>query len=176
MRLRPFWSYYGAKWNLAPYYPAPQHQRLIEPFAGSACYALLYPAREVILVEDYEVLVALWLYLIRVSEREILALPDLHEGQTVADLQVCEEARHLIGFNLRKGQTRPGLTPSAWMRRHRWKGFWGAPHRARIARQLAAIRHWRVIAGDYTAAPDGPATRVAVHPDVDGLAEHDVER
>lgn len=157
-RLRPFFGYYGAKWILSPWYPAPRHRRLVEPFAGSACYALTYPDREVWLVEAYPVVAAIWRYLIAVSEREILELPDLAEGQSVADLAVPQEARWLIGYCLRKAQARPGLTPSAWMRAHRWRGFWGPAWRARIARQLSAIRHWRVVEGDYTAAPDGPAT------------------
>lgn len=156
--LRPFFSYHGSKALLAPWYPCPQHDRIVEPFAGSACYALRYPDRKVVLVEKYPVLAAVWRYLLRVSEREVLELPDLEEGQTVADLPVCQEARWLIGYNLRKAQVRPGRTPSAWMRRHRWRGFWGAHQRQRIARQLRAIRHWTLVEGEYTEAPGGPAT------------------
>lgn len=157
-RLRPFFSYHGAKALAAPWYPAPQHERLIEPFAGSACYALRYPDRRVVLIEKYPVLAAVWRYLIAVREREILALPDVEDETSVAALPVCQEARWLIGFNLRKAQARPGLTPSAWMRAHRWRGFWGPHQRERIARQLCAIRHWTLIEGDYTRAPGGPAT------------------
>jgi 16S rRNA G966 N2-methylase RsmD len=38
------------------------------------------------------------------------------------------------------------------------KSFWGSEIRERIAVQVEHIRHWRIIEGDYTAAPDGPAT------------------
>lgn len=158
-RLRPFFGYYGSKWLLAPHYPAPEHRRVVEPFAGSACYSLLYPMREVVLVDAYPPVAGIWRYLINVSAEEVLRLPDLRDGQTVDDLtHLPQEARWLIGFWLRKAQARPGQTPSAWMRADRWRGFWGAGARARIAQQLAAIRHWRVIEGDYREASQGPAT------------------
>lgn len=160
-RLRPFFGYYGAKWLLAPHYPAPRHRRVVEPFAGSACYSLLHWRREVTLVDAYPVIAGVWRYLINVSADEVLALPDLAEGQTVADLNVCQEARWLIGLWIRSAQARPGLTSSPWARDKATRGicgFWGAPARARIARQLPCIRHWRVIEGDYREASLGPAT------------------
>ena len=36
--------------------------------------------------------------------------------------------------------------------------MWGQPARRRIARDVCRIRHWQVIEGDYTAAPDIEAT------------------
>jgi hypothetical protein len=51
VRLKPFFSYFGAKWRLAPKYPPPLHRTIVELFAGSACYATSYADREVILVE-----------------------------------------------------------------------------------------------------------------------------
>lgn len=46
MTLHPFFPYYGSKWSLGPLYPAPRHDRIIEPFAGSACYSLHHPERD----------------------------------------------------------------------------------------------------------------------------------
>lgn len=51
MGVKPFFSYFGGKWTLAPRYPKPEHGTIVEPFAGSAGYAIRYPDREVILVE-----------------------------------------------------------------------------------------------------------------------------
>lgn len=161
-RLRPFFGYYGSKWLLAPHYPAPEHRRLVEPFAGSACYSLLHWRREVTLVDAYPVIAGVWRYLIGVSQEEILRLPDLREGQTVDDLAVLpQEARWLIGFWIRNAQSRPGQTLSPWAIAHGRRGvaaFWGEAARARIARQLPCIRHWRVIEGDYREALQGEAT------------------
>ena len=39
-RLKPMFSYYGAKFRLSPKYPSPIESTIIEPFAGSACYGL----------------------------------------------------------------------------------------------------------------------------------------
>lgn len=34
------WSYYGTKKKIAKYYPSPQYDKIIEPFAGAAQYSL----------------------------------------------------------------------------------------------------------------------------------------
>ena len=46
-RLKPFWSFYGAKYNLAPKYPSPVGDSIVEPFAGSAQYSLLHYQKNV---------------------------------------------------------------------------------------------------------------------------------
>jgi site-specific DNA-adenine methylase len=74
-QLHPFFSYFGSKFRLAKFYPEPQCDEIIEPFAGSAGYSLLYPNKQVTLYELYEPIVELWDYLIKVPEQEILALP-----------------------------------------------------------------------------------------------------
>lgn len=50
------WSYYGAKTNLVGYYPKPKYDRIIEPFAGSARYALKYFDRDILLIDKYPVM------------------------------------------------------------------------------------------------------------------------
>lgn len=45
MILRPFFTYFGAKWRAAPHYPPPTHPTVIEPFAGAAGYALRHHTR-----------------------------------------------------------------------------------------------------------------------------------
>lgn len=157
MRLRPFFSFYGAKWRTATRYPAPTHNTIIEPFAGSAGYAGNYADRRVVLVDADETIAGLWAYLINVSAAEIRALPASVE--TVDDVRACQEARWLVGFWLNKGSERPRRTPSSWMRRDTREGiYWGTAVRDRIAEQVEHIRHWRVQHGDYTSAPDVDAT------------------
>lgn len=154
--LRPFFSYFGGKWTLAPKYPAPEHQTIVEPFAGSAGYATRYPDREVILIERASEIAALWRWLIAVSVDEVLALP-LDPSKTEG---LPIEARALIGFWCARGRTRPARTTnSAWLKSGKWpSSFWGESARARIAAQVPLIRHWRIIEGEYTAAPDVTAT------------------
>jgi hypothetical protein len=77
------------------------------------------------------------------------------EIETVDGLRVCEEAKMLIGFWFNCGVSGPRKRRSNWARhdRHRFS-YWGQKVRARIARQVEKIRHWQIIEGDYTAAPD----------------------
>lgn len=47
--LRPFFRYFGSKWLVGKHYPAPMHETIVEPFAGSACYSLHHFDRKVVL-------------------------------------------------------------------------------------------------------------------------------
>lgn len=153
--MRPFFGFYGGKWRDAPkYYPVPQHDTIVEPFAGSAGYSVRYSDRNVILGEKDSVIFGVWEYLIRAPARDILAIPDLAPGQTVADLPICQEARWLVGFWLNRGTSRPRAGPSAWMRDGVRPGsFWGERVRQTIAAQVERIRHWRVFNCSYEDLP-----------------------
>lgn len=161
MSLQPFWRYYGGKYRSAPTYGAPVYKTIIEPFAGAAGYSLRYPARDVILVDRSPIIAGIWRYLIDASYADIMSIPDIPDGGTVDDLPVCQEARWLAGFWCNNATSAPRKRPSKWASRgdtgHNWGG-WGDRARKRIAEQVGAIRHWRVIQGDYTAAPDIEAT------------------
>jgi len=50
-------NYYGSKSKIIHLYPKPIFNKIIEPFAGSARYALKYFDREVLLVDKYEAVV-----------------------------------------------------------------------------------------------------------------------
>ncbi len=158
----PFFKIFGSKHRIAPTYPPPEHEDVIEPFAGAAGYATRHHARRVLLVEIDPKIAALWSYLIRVKASEVAALPLLGPDQTVDDLgPVAEEARTLVGYWLGSGTREPRRRPSAWMRARtaphhtRWMGcYWGPRSRARIAAQVERIRHWRVIHGSFDMAPD----------------------
>lgn len=145
-RLVPFFCYYGGKWRSAPRYPVPEHDTIIEPFAGAAGYSTRYSDRRVILVERDPVVAALWRYLVRVSPAEIRLLPDVPDGATTDDLSICPEARALVGFWLNKGASSPRKSPSAWMRSGiRPASYWGQAVRERLASQVEYIRHWQII-------------------------------
>ena len=157
--LKPFFTYYGGKWRAAPRYPAPRCDTVIEPFAGAAGYAVRYPEKNVILIEKDEQIAAMWHYIIHATEQEILALPDLAQNETTDNLSVPQEAKTLIGFWLQKGARIPGKKASVWMREGiNQTGWWGNAIRERIASQLSAIRHWKIITGDYTMSPNVEAT------------------
>lgn len=160
-RLRPFFSYFGAKWRLAPTYPAPRYGTIVEPFAGSACYSLLYPHLDVVLVEKDPRVAALWRYLVRAKGEEIRAIPLIAAGQSVEDLETTEGGRLLVSFWLARASAGPRQDTGAWFAKHseKYRGsFWSERTRERVASQVDRIRHWRVIEGDYSQAPDVEAT------------------
>jgi hypothetical protein len=131
----------------------------VEPFAGSAGYSLRYPDLDVVLVERDPAIAAVWRFLIGVKPAEVLALPDLMAGQDTRDLGLAPGPTALIGFWCTRGGASPNRTLSAWGRNPRYRSqFWGPRARHRIASQVEAIKHWRIIEGDYTEAPSITAT------------------
>lgn len=164
--LRPFFSYYGAKFRDAPRYPAPQHAVLVEPFAGSAGYAVRHYERNVQLYDVDEKIVGVWRFLIAATRADILGIPAKIEH--VDDVTTCEEARWLVGWWINKGCTQPRATPSAWMRSGVRPGsFWGERVRERIAWQVERIKHWCVTRLNYESIPNAPATWFIDPPYVD---------
>ena len=66
--MRPFFGFYGGKWRDAPkYYPVPEYDTIVEPFAGSAGYSVRYGDRNVVLGEKDDIIFGVWDYLIRAS-------------------------------------------------------------------------------------------------------------
>jgi len=159
--LRPFWRYYGGKWRAAPLYPAPEHDTIVEPFAGAAGYSCRYPDRKIVLVEKYPVIAGMWRYLITAPAAEVRAIP---ETDNVDDLPswVPQEARWLVGFHLDACTYYPKKRVSPERaKRLRAAGHrigWTADVRERVAVQVDRIRHWQVIEGDYWEAPAVRAT------------------
>lgn len=159
VKLRPFFTFYGGKYRVAPHYPKPIYDTIIEPFAGSAGYSLRYFNHKIILVDRDPVIAATWKYLISVSPQEILDLPDVLPNQSINDIHVIQEARWLIGWWLNKGTTSPCRTPSAWMRSGiRPNSQWGKAIRERIASQVPYIRHWKIFQGSYEQCPSTEAS------------------
>ena len=153
--LRPFFPYFGAKWRAAGHVPAPLHSVLIEPFAGSACYALRHHQRQVRLYDLDPVISGIWDYLIRTPSS------DLPLEAEVDSLRVCQEARWLIGFWLNKGVAYPCQRWSRWGHKPAYRtgcNFWGQGVRERIVRQQPSIRHWTVCNLSYDQIPRLPAT------------------
>ena len=159
--LRPFIPLFGSKWRIAPTYPEPRYDTIIEPFAGGAGYALHYPSLNVRLYDMDPVVCGIWDYLIRGKASEVRRLPARCDH--VDDIKGPPEARWLVGWWFNKGVTRPRKRPGAWARNwshrgHRQTSHWGEQVRDRIADQMQHIRHWRVYNAPYTAAGEQMAT------------------
>jgi site-specific DNA-adenine methylase len=150
--MRPFFPFYGSKWNLSRYYPKPEHGLVIEPFAGSAGYATFYDCKNVLLSDVDPIICGVWNYLIHTSAEDIMALPELPDvGDSVDNYDLPEEAKWLIGFWLNRGSATPKKSRTAYSARSdKGQLNWGARAKERIASQVDLIRHWRVVNSSYS--------------------------
>lgn len=153
----PFFTYFGSKHNLAGSYPPPEHDTVIEPFAGSAAYATWHYKKNVVLYDVYPVICGVWEWLIKATAEDVMRLPI--NVTDLTELAICQEAKWLIGFWLKKGNAYPVTIPHARMRGGlRPDSHWGSMIRARIAKNVYKIKHWKVHYKSYADAPDEVAT------------------
>lgn len=140
------WSYYGRKSKVIDKYPEPKCDTIIEPFAGTACYALHNDnwRRNVILRDIDPVVIRLWKWLQQTTPELIMCLPDVETKAPIPE-HLPTEARWLTGFWSNKGTERPcnvaGWSNWVFARKH-------------IAADLHKIRHWDIALADYTSLPN----------------------
>jgi hypothetical protein len=158
--MRPMFPYYGSKWNMARYYPKPEQDLVIEPFAGGAGYSSFYNARKVVLIDKDPIIAGLWAYLTKVTPNEIMALPEMPEvGDSVDNYALPQEARWLIGFWLNRGSATPKKARTAYSSRtDKAQLNWGHKAKERVASQLPLISEWEVREGTFADAPNVTAT------------------
>lgn len=141
--------YYGRKKQIARHYPAPTHDLIVEPFAGSAAYALHGDnwRRNVILVEKDERVADIWRWLIEeATPTAISSLPTLRAGERSSEFLHILHAATKMAFRYRTIKVTPVLERN-----------WEISKR-NMAANLHKVKHWSLIAGDFTEAPDVEAT------------------
>lgn len=140
-------SYYGGKTNVVRLYPKPLNNKIIEPFCGSARYALQYFEKEVLLVDKFQVVVDVWNFLKQASVKDILSLPDIKQGENLDNFNFdCQEQKQLMGFMIGFASTSPRKTGTYWLT-HRPNTIDFT--KKRIANNLYKIRHWDIICDSY---------------------------
>ena len=157
MSNRVFIPYFGGKFMRAPHYPKPIHKTIVEPFCGAAGYSVRYSHLDVILIDKSEYICGVWDYLINATSDELMRLPLMSQGDDVNDLDIPQEAKWLLGFWINQGSTMPKRTMGGRLSNRKF-GTWGEAPRSRLAEQVNSIRHWKIIHGDYTLAPNVEAT------------------
>jgi site-specific DNA-adenine methylase len=137
------WSYYGGKSKLIDHYPPPKEGLIIEPFAGSARYALKYWDRDVLLVDKFDKIVKIWQYLINATREDILSLPNIDNGlkDSVDNYNIIDEEKWLIGFNICRGSASPRKSCGSF---NNWKN-----DKIKIANNIYKIKHWKIQEGSY---------------------------
>lgn len=141
--------YYGRKKQIAKYYPLPNYSVIIEPFAGSASYSLYGSnwKNEIILIEKDEKIVDIWKWLISEATcAKILEMPDLTVGEKSSEFLHIIHAATKMAFHYKTIKVTPVLARN-WKISKRY-----------IAHNLYKIKHWKIICGDYSEAPDIEAT------------------
>ncbi|MFY7804639.1 MAG: hypothetical protein ACOVQ7_14550 [Limnoraphis robusta] len=141
--------YYGRKKQIAKHYPFPNFETIVEPFAGSAAYSLYgdHWKRNVILIERDERVSDIWKWLINeATPSEIKNLPDLEIGEKSSEFLHIIHAVTKMAFHYKTIKVTPVLARN-WEISKRY-----------MSENLFKIKHWRIISGDYTLAPDIEAT------------------
>lgn len=149
-------SYYGSKSKIIDLYPAPKYGKIIEPFAGSARYALKYWDRDVLLVDKYEVIVRIWKWLQQCSPQDILKLPEPKAGEKILREKFdCDEQYFFMGFMIVQGGARP-----QWVMTQVAETASGGFRRKKeiVASNVNKIKRWEIKLGDYREIPNQIAT------------------
>lgn len=147
------WSYFGAKSRIIKVYPKPVFDKIIEPFAGSGRYALEYFEKDILLVDKYEVVAKIWLWLQKCSVNDVMKLTIPAKGTVINEQDYdCEEMAWLMGFMIARVQCTPAHTVTSFgLERFEYD-------RKRIASQLFKIRHWKIKHGSYEDIENESAT------------------
>lgn len=150
-------SYYGSKSKIVDLYPQPKYKTIIEPFAGSAKYAMKYWENDVILIEKYEVVYNLWKWLQQCNANDILKLPILKQGDDLNNFNFdCEEAKIFMGYLTAQGIAKP--QNKAVFRATTHRPNWIKYSLERMSKDIDKIRHWDIRLGDYTEVENIKAT------------------
>jgi len=141
----PFFKYFGSKWRVSIVTPEPQHNTIVEPFAGSACYSLRHYKKDVILYETHQPVVELWRWLIySATKQDILDIPltkDVPAFTPIDTLPLSKGQQLLLQYNQRTNNNTSRTTADI---SHFINGGWTAGKRAMVAQYINAIKHWQI--------------------------------
>ncbi len=139
----PLFKWFGSKWLSSRLYPAPEHDTIFEPYAGSAGYSLRHHEKKVVLWEENTQVRELWTWLITcATDALVREIPlDLPEGTDIRTLGLTEGQQLLLKHWQRTNNVGDCWTVSPWGNK---PGQWTANTRARVAEELYAVKHWKV--------------------------------
>lgn len=145
-------SYYGSKSKIVDYYPPPKHKKVIEPFAGSARYALKYWQKDILIIDKSENVIKIWKWLQGCSKNDILKLPKLTTGLDIRKIELSEIERTFLSYLVASGRPSNIVTKFMDYDNGNQKVY------KRIADSLELIRHWDIRHGSYTDLENETAT------------------
>lgn len=153
--MRPFFSYYGAKFTVAKYAGPPRQKIVVEPFCGSAAYATRYAVKHAYLYDVSDDICDLWDWLIHSSEADVRRIPDSFDNFEQVE-RLPRGASLLVRFWVSKGRAEPSGVLSPWYFQYRNAKdcrVWGAAVKTRIIAQKPAIKEWKIEKCSYEKIP-----------------------
>jgi len=137
----PLFKWFGSKWLSSKRLPPPEHDVIIEPFAGGAGYSLRHFKKTVALAESDPHIAPLWVWLIsKATDTAIREIPiNIPEGTDIRSLQLSAGQALLLKAWQRTNNVGSCWTISPWGNK---PGQWTANTRARVADEVGAIKHW----------------------------------
>lgn len=141
--------YYGRKKQISKYYPTPNYDTIIEPFAGAAAYSGYKEnwKKNVILIEKDLKVFKIWDWLINeATEQGILNLPELKVGERSSEFLHIIHAVTKMAFHFKT------IKVTAVLERN-----WEISKRI-MSQNLHKVKHWKIINDDYSNAPNIEAT------------------
>ena len=154
-------SYYGGKSKLAPKYPKPIGDVVVEPFCGGASYSLLYYRREIFINDKDPVTASVWRFLLQPDALDWIErfVPKVVEVQTPVS-EIFDEQLHPGLFSLMRCLAAQGVMGTRDVRLR--VSPWGARDWSKAVAQLQywipKISHWKFSSGDYTEVENREAT------------------
>lgn len=143
MKVGPLFKWFGSKWQAAKRYPAPEHDHVIEPYAGGAGYSLNHCDRKVCIWDDDPLLQELWHWLIcEATASDVLDIPvGLPAGTIIPDVGMSRGQDLLLKNWQRTNNVGNCWTVSSW---GHLPGQWTEHTRSRVAEEIYAIKHWQL--------------------------------
>lgn len=158
-RYKALLNHYGGKSKIAHYYPEPEYDTIIEPFAGGASYALAHHSKNVILFDRNDKIAEIWKFALSDDALYwVECLPDeVTKGDILEDIirdvpkGLLEIARATIGQGSYGTKSVRRRVTSFGARS--WNVL-----KPRLRYWLPRIHHWKFVHGWYCDAPDVEAT------------------
>lgn len=149
MKIGPLFKWFGSKWQSAKRYPPPEHDRIIEPYAGGAGYSLNYCDRQVTIWDEDINVAFLWSWIITVATSEqVQEIPiGLAQGTDIRTIGLSYGQMLLLKHWQRTNNVGDCWTVSPW---GHLPGQWTANTRARVAEEVHAVKHWLLDSGLHT--------------------------
>lgn len=143
MKIGPLFKWFGSKWQSGKHYPPPEHDLVIEPFAGGAGYSLNHSERTAILWEEDPHLIALWKWLIFDATPALVRdIPvGLAIGTDIRQIGLSSGQALLLKHWQRTNNVGDCWTVSPW---GHLPGQWTNNTRSRVAEEIEGVKHWRV--------------------------------